>query len=128
MHPATIDNRIQALLLAGVKGLCRNFDQLIILTLIESIETWPGENELSVFPETEGSFPRIASGTVECVTEDNKLSLWISGVRVTALDGDTADSSQVIDRYAAARLHWMPDIDFADDVSHHFTLLSAPTS
>ncbi|KAL2166123.1 hypothetical protein VTG60DRAFT_3262 [Thermothelomyces hinnuleus] len=42
MHPASIDACIQLLLVASVRGLCRNLRRLVVPTLVENIEVSHG--------------------------------------------------------------------------------------
>ncbi|KAK3311877.1 polyketide synthase [Apodospora peruviana] len=125
LHPASIDGCIQLLLVAGVRGLCRNFRKLVIPTLIEHIEVSGGGRGSSAVemhataaagPDSGSSYE---SAVVECVrvADDSKpaLALRMSGLRVTPLDGDgESAAAATADVHAAARLQWLPDFDFAD--------------
>ena len=114
LHPASIDACIQLLLLANVRGLVRNLRQLVVPTLIENIEIAHG----SAVMNTKAVIPAqgLGSASVECVTADNRVALRMSGLQVTALDNDhegLITHHDPIDNHAAARLHWLPDFDFA---------------
>lgn len=114
LHPAEIDACIQLLLVANIQGLCRNFQELVVPTLIEHIEISHGTDEMHV--RATNTKQGHSSATVECVTEDNQVALRISGLQVTPLAGDddpTKDASAASDVHAAARLQWLPDFDFA---------------
>ena len=108
LHPASIDGCIQLLFVANAQGLCRNMRQLFVPTLIENIEVSEGSAEMSV------SAMAGSLDTVECVTDDNRVAFRMSGLRVTALNSDGPGPSAIADVHAAARLQWLPDLDFAD--------------
>lgn len=107
MHPVAIDACFQLCLLSQAKGLGRNFDQLVMPTLIESLEIRRGGDKMSAVAF--GGFGDKKPG-IECASE-GKLALSLSGFELTPLEeGDELD----YDPYAAARLEWLPDFDFVD--------------
>ncbi|KAI0377169.1 polyketide synthase [Hypomontagnella monticulosa] len=112
MHPASIDGCIQLLVMANAKGLCRNFQQLLVPTLIESIEVSRGAVEMYAKARTVAR--NYESAVVECLAGDDTVALRMSGLRLTPYDGGSSGGSIMSDVHAAARLQWVPDFDFAD--------------
>lgn len=107
MHPVAIDACFQLCLLSQARGLGRNFDRLVMPTLIESLEIRRSGDEMTVVAF--GGFGD-KKPAIEC-TSDGKLALSLSGFELTPLDeGDELE----YDSYAAARLEWLPDFDFVD--------------
>jgi NADPH:quinone reductase-like Zn-dependent oxidoreductase/SAM-dependent methyltransferase/NAD(P)-dependent dehydrogenase (short-subunit alcohol dehydrogenase family) len=107
MHPVTIDACFQLCLLSQAKGLGRNFDQLVMPTLIESLEIRQAGDKMTAiaFGGPGGRKPGI-----ECASH-GILALALSGLELTPLEeGDEFDH----DPYAAAHLEWLPDFDFVD--------------
>ncbi|KAL1838185.1 hypothetical protein VTJ49DRAFT_2966 [Mycothermus thermophilus] len=125
MHPASIDACIQMLLVANVRGMCRDLHQLVVPTVIESIEVSGGANNNdnmrieAVCPAQAG----LSSAEVECLLADrsdddgdpNRVCLRMSGLQVTVLDSDGDDDENtndgLVDVHAAAHLYWLPDFD-----------------
>ncbi|KAI0107229.1 polyketide synthase [Nemania sp. FL0031] len=112
MHPVSIDACIQLLLVANVKGLCRSFQQLVVPTLIETIQVSRGTPEMHA--KAYISAQSYESAVVECVTADGSVALRMSGLRVTPLGRESKARSIGTNTHAAARLQWLPDFDFAD--------------
>jgi SAM-dependent methyltransferase len=104
LHPMAIDACIQLLIIAAARGLCRNLDQLEVPVVVGNVEVFSGATSLRARAHdfTQG---------VECVTEDNKLALRMSGLQLAPLATEAAD---VVDVHAGARLQWLPDFDFVD--------------
>lgn len=107
MHPVAIDACFQLCLLSQARGLGRNFDRLVMPTLIESLEIRRGGDKMTAVAF--GGFGDKKPG-IECAS-DGRLTLSLSGFELTPLDeGDEME----YDPYAAARLEWLPDFDFVD--------------
>lgn len=107
MHPAAMDACFQLCLVSQARGLARNFDRLVMPTLIESLEVHRGGEKMTAVASWGSGNNRPG---IECAS-DGRLALSLSGFELTPLDeGDEADH----DTYAAARLEWLPDFDFVD--------------
>lgn len=116
VHPATIDACIQLLVVADVKGLCRDLHQLVVPTRIEHIEVSQGTDEMHA--RATFSSPGHASSTVECVTPSGHIAVRLAGLQVTPLGNDDDSSPRSPSGiHAAARLHWLPDFDFTPATS-----------
>ncbi|EAL87813.1 polyketide synthase fgnA [Aspergillus fumigatus Af293] len=105
LHPTAIDACIQLLIVAAARGLCRNLDQLEVPVVVGNVEVVSrGSANLRALAQdfTQG---------VECVTENSKLALRMSGLQLAPLAAEVADQ---IDVHAGARLQWLPDFDFVD--------------
>ncbi|KAH2588607.1 hypothetical protein KXW34_007841, partial [Aspergillus fumigatus] len=103
LHPTAIDACIQLLIVAAARGLCRNLDQLEVPVVVGNVEVVSrGSANLRALAQdfTQG---------VECVTENSKLALRMSGLQLAPLAAEVADQ---IDVHAGARLQWLPDFDF----------------
>lgn len=108
MHPAAIDACFQLCLLSQARGLGRYFDRLVMPTLIESLEVRRAGDKMTA--AAFGGFGDKKPG-VECAS-NGKLALSLSGFELTPLE--EGDEEPGYDRYAAARLEWLPDFDFVD--------------
>jgi hypothetical protein len=73
LHPMAINAYIQLRIVAAARGLCRNLDQLDVPVVVGNVEVFGGAINLraQAYDFTQG---------MECVTEDSKLSLRISGL------------------------------------------------
>lgn len=112
LHPAVMDACIQLLLVANARGLCRNLGRAVMPTKIAQVEVASGPGSSEIYAHADGSLTDGASNFVECGTESDNLSFRMSGLHVTPLDEDEEGADD--DVHAAARLHWLPDFDFAD--------------
>ena len=111
LHPTAIDASIQLLLVANMNGLCRELRELAVPTLIEHVDVAHGAAEMHL--KARGADQAM----VNCVTDDGRVALRISGLQIKRLASDVDDtapgSSAASDPHAAARLQWLPDFDFA---------------
>ncbi|KOS21700.1 Lovastatin nonaketide synthase [Escovopsis weberi] len=103
LHPTTIDACIQLLIVADIKGLCRNLNQLQIPVVVENIEISRGSADMV-------AQARDFSNGVECLTSDSRVAVHMSGLQLAPLGVETTQT----DIHAAARLQWLPDFDFVD--------------
>ncbi|KAM3080301.1 hypothetical protein ACMFMG_005262 [Clarireedia jacksonii] len=119
LHPTTLDASFQVGLAALTKGLCRNFTQRQVPTLIEELEFHHsrGETECIVSCST-----KSGAVTIDGVTTDGKPCLRLRGMKLTTLADDSLISED--DKFGAACLKWVPDYDFTDINS----LIKIPTS
>jgi SAM-dependent methyltransferase len=104
LHPVVIDSCIQLLIVAAARGLCRNLDQLEVPVVVGNVEVFGGAANLRARAHN------FTKG-VECVTEDSKLAMRMSGLRLAPL---AAEETDLADIHAGARLQWLPDFDFVD--------------
>ncbi|KAL2194238.1 polyketide synthase [Corynascus similis CBS 632.67] len=116
LHPASIDACIQLLLVANVRGLCRELRQLVVPTLIENIEISHGSGNMHITALCPAQ--GLGSAEVEGLTDGNRVFLRMSGLQVTMLENDSGSptTADPLDVHAAAHLHWLPDFD--STVSH----------
>jgi NADPH:quinone reductase-like Zn-dependent oxidoreductase/SAM-dependent methyltransferase/NAD(P)-dependent dehydrogenase (short-subunit alcohol dehydrogenase family)/aryl carrier-like protein len=110
LHPVEIDACFQLLIVAQAKGLRRGMKSLSIPTVIE---------KLDIFAAGEGEQHAVAwgpSGTisngVQCYC-NGKLILSLSELRLSPLDASDLAGGDI---HAAARLEWLPDMNFLDPV------------
>ena len=106
-HPTAIDACLQLLLVALAKGIGRNFRKLRVPTVIEELEVWRGAPVMHAHAWSVG---RNKVG-IECAA-DGRLAFRLSGIRLTPLENEEANSNP--DNHAAARLEWRPHFDFVD--------------
>lgn len=104
LHPTAIDACIQLLIVADARGLCRNLHNLKIPVVVGNIEISSGSINMKAKAQD------FANG-VECVAEDGRLAVRMSGLQLAPLEAEMTDLADV---HAAARLQWLPDFDFAD--------------
>ncbi|KAI9699569.1 MAG: Type I Iterative PKS [Bogoriella megaspora] len=117
LHPAMIDAMFQVGLAAITNGLCRHFSEPRIPTLIEDLQVWHNKMDVqctATCSEANGELSIDGHGT------DGKSCLRVRGIRLTPLANDGLVSDE--DKYAAARLEWVPDYDFQDV----FSLIKTP--
>ncbi|KAL2268084.1 hypothetical protein VTJ83DRAFT_2930 [Remersonia thermophila] len=131
VHPASLDACIQMLLVASVRGLCRDLRRLVVPTVIESIEVSGAARgktsvRLEAFCPTQGGLSSaevvgfLADGADDADDEDDDrgVCLRMAGLQLAVLDGDGGDEEKAaspdsgpVDIHAAAQLHWLPDFD-----------------
>lgn len=114
LHPCAIDACLQLILIAKVRGLCRNLTDLTMPTLIEGIEVTQGPSEMEAIawsPDENGSIG------LECRAGGMEV-MRLSGMHVTTIDGNEEPKAASM----SARLEWRPCLDFVD----HSTLFTPP--
>lgn len=107
LHPAAIDACFQLVILANARGLGRNFIELRVPTLIDSVDVFPGGQKMTATAWYHGE---TGSESVECRT-DGRVVLRLTGFHTAAIDDGVGSE---LDTHAAARLEWLPDFDFVD--------------
>ncbi|EHK97193.1 putative Phthiocerol synthesis polyketide synthase type I PpsC [Glarea lozoyensis 74030] len=105
-HPATIDACLQVVLAALAQAAGRNFTQLCVPTLIEELDV--SRSAATMVAEAWSLDDKVG---LDCVA-DGKVALRLRGARLSPLDEEKSNVD--IDRHAAARLEWYPDIDFME--------------
>ncbi|OTA83804.1 hypothetical protein M434DRAFT_400620 [Hypoxylon sp. CO27-5] len=118
LHPVAIDGCLQLLMIAVARGLCRNFDGLYVPTSIEELIISKGAEEMHARAWTKKGDLRL--GEVEFVA-DGRLALRMRGLQLAPLEDDD-ETTDSIDKHAAAHVQWLPDFDFVD----HRALFAAP--
>ncbi|KAI1808923.1 hypothetical protein F4811DRAFT_566518 [Daldinia bambusicola] len=116
-HPTTMDACLQLSIIAGSKGLPRNYTELKVPTHIEELEVYRGAPSMRAVAKStaDGS-----SMDVDCVA-DGKALLRIRGLHFTLLPDEDAGPKHHTD---GAYLEWRPDFDFRDEAS---TLVKPPS-
>ncbi len=111
LHPTAIDAAIQLLFVANLNGLCWRLRELVVPTLIEHVDVAHGGAGMHLMARG------ADEAMVNCVTDDGRVALRISGLQIKRLASDIDDAVRDLtaasDPHAAARLHWLPDFDFA---------------
>lgn len=116
-HPTSMDACLQLAIIAGSKGLPRNYTELKVPTEIDELEVYRGASSMrAVAQSVDGG----STMDVECVA-DGKALLRIKGLRFTLLPDEDAGPQHHTD---GAYLEWRPDFDFQDDVA---TLVKPPS-
>lgn len=111
-HPTVIDQALQLFTVAMSNGLARKLDKLAIPAVIGEI--YIGESGSSVAIEAKALVtPKGAIQGSALATSDGKVTLSLTNSTFNPLETDSA-SSQEVDKLAAVRLDWQPDIDFLD--------------
>ncbi|KAI0097355.1 hypothetical protein GGR51DRAFT_578163 [Nemania sp. FL0031] len=117
-HPTSMDACLQLAIIAGAKGMPRNYTELKVPTEIDEIEVYRGAPSMKAMASTTADG---LSMNVECVA-DGKALLRIRGLRFTLLPDEDAGSDHHTD---GAYLEWRPDFDFIDEAA---TLVKPPSN
>ena len=108
IHPTAIDACLQLLLTTAARGLCRNFQNLVMPILIEELQVLRTTSDMEATawsPDDNGSIG------LQCVDDTGKVALRLSNLQVSAIDEEDAEEAS----YMAAQLEWRPDFDFVED-------------
>ncbi|KAI2775644.1 hypothetical protein F4815DRAFT_395247 [Daldinia loculata] len=116
-HPTTMDACLQLSIIAGSKGLPRNYTELKVPTEIEELEVYRGAPSMRAVAQSTADGSAM---NVDCVA-DGKTLLRIRGLRFTLLPDEDAGPKHHTD---GAYLEWRPDFDFRDEAS---TLVKPPS-
>ncbi|KAI1117885.1 hypothetical protein F5Y14DRAFT_402316 [Nemania sp. NC0429] len=107
-HPTSIDASLQLAIIAGAKGLPRNYTELRVPTEIDELEVYHGTSSMKALANTTDDG---LSMNVECVA-GGKALLRIRGLRFTLLPNENAVTQHHTD---GAYLQWRSDFDFIDE-------------
>ncbi|KAJ9133675.1 Thiolase-like protein [Pleurostoma richardsiae] len=107
-HPGTMDSCFQLFIAAQIKGIGRDFKQLVVPTLIEEIDVFAGAENMTAEAWSVDDGKDVG---IDCVA-NGQLAMCLRGARLTPLEDDNVASND--DKHAAARLAWYPDFDFMD--------------
>ncbi|KAI1497192.1 hypothetical protein F5X99DRAFT_423743 [Biscogniauxia marginata] len=116
-HPTSMDACLQLAIIAGSKGLPRNYTELKVPTEIDELEVYRGASSMRAVAHSSGDGSAM---DVECVADGQAL-LRIRGLRFTLLPDENAGPQHHTD---GAYLEWVPDFDFQDQVA---TLVKPPS-
>ncbi|KAI0469623.1 hypothetical protein F4859DRAFT_523012 [Xylaria cf. heliscus] len=116
-HPTSMDACLQLAIIAGAKGLPRNYTELKVPTEIEELEVYHGESDMQAVAYAGDDSSAM---DVEC-TANGKALLRIRGLRFTLLPNEEAGPQSHTD---GAYLEWRPDFDFTDEAT---ALVSPPS-
>jgi len=109
LHPTTIDFCIQLFSVAASNGMPRHFGRLAMPVTIE--ELYIRRTGEPIEMKVDASFTLRGAITGDAVgTAAGEIVLCAKGVKLSPLDSDGLLENT--DRHAAARLEWLPDIDF----------------
>lgn len=111
-HPTTIDACLQLAIIAGCRGLPRNYTELKVPTAIDEIEVYRGASSMQALAHGSADGEGMDA---ECVS-DGKASLRIRGLRFTLLPVQDQDPGAP-HRTDGAYLEWLPDFDFQDEAA-----------
>lgn len=111
-HPTAIDACLQLAIIAGCRGLPRNYTELKVPTAIDEIEVHRGASSMQALAQT------LADGEAmkaECVSQGKAL-LRLRGLRFTLLPVPEVEMG-ARQRTDGAYLEWLPDFDFQDEAA-----------
>lgn len=108
-HPTSMDASLQLAIIAGARGLPRNYTDLKVPTEIDELEVYRAAPSMRAVADTADD----GSMSVECVAGGQAL-LRIRGLRFTLLPNENPASQQHTD---GAYLRWHPDFDFIDEAA-----------
>lgn len=111
-HPTTIDACSQLAIIAGCRGLPRNYTELKVPTAIDEIEVYRGASSMQALARSSADGEAMDA---ECVS-DGKALLRIRGLRFTLLPVQD-EVPGAPHRTDGAYLEWRPDFDFQDEAA-----------
>ncbi|KEY68502.1 hypothetical protein S7711_08355 [Stachybotrys chartarum IBT 7711] len=114
LHPAMIDQVLQAFTVAMADGLTRQLTKLCVPRYIEQIYINKGAPEMRLGTAAIGSATGAIRGAAT-VKAGDEIILNLTGGEFTPLENGS--SSEAAEPVPAAQLHWKPDINFADTKS-----------
>lgn len=109
LHTTIINTSFQIRLAALARGLCRNFTGPQVPTYLEQLDVGQSTVNIECTASQSATTGELA---IDAVRPDGKPCLRLSGMRLIQLADDTLGTGE--DRYAAARLEWVPDYEFQD--------------
>ncbi|KAK0112802.1 hypothetical protein ONS95_014533 [Cadophora gregata] len=104
-HPTTMDACLQLAIIAGSKGLPRNYTELKVPTAIDELEVYRGVPSMRAVAHSSDDGSAM---NIECVA-DGKALMRIRGLHFTLLPDEDAGPQHHTD---GAYLEWRPDFDF----------------
>ncbi|KAI0139825.1 polyketide synthase dehydratase-domain-containing protein [Xylariaceae sp. FL1272] len=107
-HPTSMDACLQLAIIAGAKGLPRNYTELKVPTQIEELEVFRGASSMQAIAQQTDDKSTM---NVDCVA-DGRCLLRIRGLHFTLLPNEDEVSP---DHTNGAYLEWRPDFDFTDE-------------
>lgn len=112
LHPTSIDACLQLSIIAGCRGLSRNYTELKVPTSIDEIEVYRGASAMQALAQSSADGKSMDA---ECVSKGKAL-LRLRGIRFTPLpvQGVELGARQRTD---GAYLEWLPDFDFQDEAA-----------
>jgi acyl transferase domain-containing protein len=111
LHPTTIDFFFQFFSVAASSGVPRHFRRLAVPISIEELYICRTEEPIKMEVNASSTPRGTITGDVIGVAA-GKTVISAKAIKLSPLDSDGAPEST--DRHAAARLEWLPDIDFID--------------
>ncbi|KAI0012628.1 hypothetical protein F4779DRAFT_614355 [Xylariaceae sp. FL0662B] len=116
-HPTSMDACLQLAIIAGAKGLPRNYTELKVPTEIDELEVYRGSSSMRSVARSSDDGSAM---NVDCVA-DGKALLRIRGLRFTPLPNEDAAPPHHTN---GAYLEWRPDFDFQNQA---LTLIKPPS-
>ncbi|KAF2871120.1 hypothetical protein BDV95DRAFT_495285 [Massariosphaeria phaeospora] len=110
IHPAQLDSALQLCAVSFTKGQTRKLKNYLP-TRCDYLAVSPNLTEFYVEASSYITSNSILVGEARGVVDGHTV-LSFSGLRLACLD--SSDPREKADTYASARLHWGPDIDYAD--------------
>lgn len=114
LHPAMIDQVLQAFTVAMADGLTRQLTKLCVPRYIEQIYINKAAPEMRLGTAAVASATGAIRGAAT-VKAGDEIIINLTGGEFTPLED--GNSSEVAEPVPAAQLHWKPDINFADTKS-----------
>lgn len=106
LHPTSIDQALQLLGVAAVRGICRQITTFSVPISIESIDICPGDGLMSLHAFCNSSAQSI-TGDVSMVSEDGVV-LSINNATLVSVDDHDSATNKVS---MITKLSWKPHID-----------------
>lgn len=111
-HPTTIDACLQLAIIAGCRGLQRNYTELKVPTAIDKLEVYRGASSMRAVAQSSADGESMDA---ECVSNGEAL-LRLHGLRFTPLPVQD-ENMGAYHRTDGAYLEWLPDFDFQDEAA-----------
>ncbi|KAF7553842.1 hypothetical protein G7Z17_g3332 [Cylindrodendrum hubeiense] len=110
VHPTTLDCCFQLGIAAECKGIARNLDTLALPIDIEHVTVYPGGPDL--LAEANLCSTKKTASVLAIDEANNRLVVKIENGR--CIPFETGDYQSTKNALHAARIEWLPDIDFLD--------------
>ncbi|KAK5991160.1 Highly reducing polyketide synthase gloL [Cladobotryum mycophilum] len=110
LHPITIDLCLQLFTVAATKGVSHHSETLGLPSSIAQVYVKPGDHNLIADAITRVNSKGFINGEVIAMTEEKEVIFELEEGAFTSWE--TKDEPDSMESIAAARLEWLPDIDF----------------
>ncbi|EER36725.1 polyketide synthase [Histoplasma capsulatum H143] len=110
LHPTVIDFSLQLFGVAMTRGVYRKFSQMALPTRIDTIDIYNCTADMHLTSSATTADSGAFSGHGD-ISSDGKAVLRIRGLKFSTVEEELFEN---LDKHAASRLIWAPDIDFLD--------------